>query len=88
MKRTFYAMLMIVTLWVGILAGCSDATMKNLSTYGDSATIILYSCDGKIIRQWESTGKVATETQSDGWRFVDKKTGKLVRVSGTIVIEN
>jgi hypothetical protein len=88
MKRFLYAMLLIISLWIGMLAGCSDATVKNWQTFGDSATVTLYACDGSTIKIWESTGKVATETQSDGWRFVDKKTGKLIRVSGTIVIEN
>lgn len=86
MKKLRWMFVLVVLL--ALVWGCSDATVKNLSTYGDSAKVILYACDGKIIREWESTGKVATESQSDGWRFVDKATNKLIRVTGTVVVEN
>jgi hypothetical protein len=69
------------------LTGCSDATYKNMTTFGESANIKLFS-GGILIGEWESTGKVITETQSDGYRFVDKKTGKLIRITGDIIITN
>jgi hypothetical protein len=67
--------------------GCTDAKMKQMTSYGSSAFIKCYS-GGQIIYSGESTGKVQTEEQSDGWYFEDSKTGKLVRVSGDCLIEN
>ena len=47
----------------------------------------MYGCDGKIIKQWESTGSVSNSEKSDGWYFEDAATGKLVEVTGTLSIE-
>jgi hypothetical protein len=49
--------------------------------------VTLYANDGKIIKQWESTGNVSNQAQSDGWYFEDSKTHKLIEVTGTLVIE-
>lgn len=40
-----------------------------------------------MIREWEATGNVSNESSSDGWFFKDEKTGLLVEVTGTLVIE-
>ncbi|MEW6381500.1 MAG: hypothetical protein AB1611_18125 [bacterium] len=61
--------------------------MKDAITIGRPGIVKLYS-GGRLVEQWESTGKVISEENSDGWLFVDKKTGKLIRVSGTVVIIN
>ena len=70
-----------------ILAGCTDAEMAALGALGDSGTIICYS-GGQVIYDGKSTGKILTETNSDGWLFRDAATHQLVRVSGDCVIRN
>ena len=47
----------------------------------------MYGATGTVIKVWESTGNVSNEAQSDGWYFKDEATGKLVEVTGTLVIE-
>lgn len=71
---------------IGIMSGCTDANMSQLGAYGKQFNVTLYS-GGKEVRKWTSTGKVATESQSDGWYFTDASNGKLVRVSGDVVVE-
>lgn len=60
--------------------------MGKLKAYGGSANIKCYSGE-KLIYEGESTGKVQSEANSDGYNFVDKKNGKLKEVSGNCVIE-
>ena len=69
-----------------ILAGCSNAEIAHVGTWGGSQHIVLYAAAGQPIASWDSDGLVKTESNSDGWYFVDKATGKLVRISGTVVI--
>jgi len=68
------------------MLGCSDAAFASMGSLGESHKITLYS-GGKIVREWISTGKIENETSSDGFYFRDKSTGKLVRVTGDVVIE-
>jgi uncharacterized lipoprotein YehR (DUF1307 family) len=70
-----------------MLMGCTTSERAQIESLGSRHRITLYGYDGKVIRQWVSTGRVANETQSDGWYFRDEATGKLVEVTGTIVIE-
>lgn len=77
----------IPLLTILLIAGCTQAEMKDAITIGRPGIVKLYS-GGRLVEQWESTGKVISEENSDGWLFVDKKTGKLIRVSGTVVIIN
>lgn len=74
-------------LFVVLLIGCTDATVKQLTTLGSSGTITCYS-GGKLIYEGQSTGKITTEQGSDGWYFEEKGSGKLIRVSGDCVIKN
>lgn len=82
MKKTLLALFAIVS-----LASCKDATTAQFKSLGQPHVITMYGCDGRIIRQWESTGSVSNEAHSDGWYFEDATTGKLVEVTGPIVIE-
>lgn len=66
--------------------GCADATRANFSSIGKEHKITMYN-GGQLVRSWTSTGKVLTITDSDGWQFMDKETGKLVRVGGDVIIE-
>ena len=78
--------LLICVIACCVLGGCFDAQRAQYSAIGSKFRVTLYS-GGEAIRSWESTGKVLTETDSDGWYFTDAKTGKLVRLSGDVVIE-
>lgn len=70
-----------------MLVGCKDATRQQWESLGSKHVITLYAADGKVLGQWESTGNVSNESNSDGWYFRDLKTGKLVEVTGTLIIE-
>jgi len=71
---------------VVLLSGCSDAERAGLSAWGQKHRITLYS-GGQVVGQWESTGKIEDEAHGDGRYFKDDKTGRLVSISGTYVIE-
>lgn len=68
-----------------LLAGCTDATVGKLKALGSSAHIECYS-GGTLIYDGRSTGKVKSETNSDGYFFVDRETGLPMEVSGNCVI--
>lgn len=77
----------ITCLFCFMIIGCTDSQWKLVTALGDPAKITCYS-GGKIIYEGESTGKVHTEEQSDGWYFEDANTHKLTRVSGDCIIVN
>ena len=68
-----------------VVSGCTDGLMGKISSYGGSANVKCYSAE-KLIYDGNSTGKVSSSSQSDGYYFVDKKDGKLKEVSGNCVI--
>jgi hypothetical protein len=71
-----------------MLSACTDADWANgCTSLGAQGHITCYS-GGKVIYEGDSTGKIATTQNSDGWHFLDAKTQKLVRVSGDCVITN
>jgi hypothetical protein len=74
---------------IGLLAllaiGCTDAERAKLTGFGDKFTIKVVSCD--TIITYHSSGKVQSESGSDGYYFNDATTGKLIEVSGTVIIE-
>lgn len=68
-------------------SGCDcEADIARDKAWGRDHRITLYS-GGKAVREWKSSGKVLPEKESDGWYFRDSKSGSLVRVSGTAVVE-
>jgi len=79
-KILFAAIIALIT-----LSGCTDRGFAKLQAYGGKATIKCYS-GTKLIYEGESTGKISSEENSDGYSFVEKSTGKLVEVSGNCVI--
>ena len=83
MKR--FALLSVFCALVAF-TGCTSASRSQFSAYGSDFKVTLYS-GGQAVKTYTSSGKVLTETQSDGWYFTDKDTGKLVRVSGTVTVE-
>ena len=77
----------MIILLLFTMNNCKDATIQQFRSLGCKHKIIQYGCDGKIINQWISTGNVSNEENSDGWYFKDSKTGKLVEITGILVIE-
>jgi hypothetical protein len=78
-------LMMIMILGI-MFYGCTDATRASLGAYGQEHRVRMYN-GGVLVAEWISTGKVVTMTESDGWQFMDKASGKLVRVSGDVIIE-
>lgn len=68
-----------------LLTGCVDAKMADFGSYGAKSRVELWS-GGQKVHEWTSTGKVLNEQSSDGYYFRDSDTGKLVRVTGDVVI--
>ena len=76
--RKLLALTIVTTV---ILAGCTDRNIGKIRSYGGSATIKCYSGE-MLIYEGQSTGKIQSEANSDGYSFVDTKTKKLKEVSG------
>jgi len=79
------SLLVIFAMFV-LMQGCSDASIKRLTTYGHPFKITLYS-GGNEVRVFESTGRVLTDSQNDIYSFEEKRTGKLIKISGDVVME-
>jgi len=69
------------------LTGCTDSTIAKWGGYGSQFQVTLYAADGSVIKQWTSTGKVKSEETSDGYYFMDQASGRLIEVTGTLIIE-
>lgn len=76
MKRLWFVVL------IGLCVGCSNANWSAMSAWGQDHCIRFYGCDGKEIARWTSTGKIENESNSNGFYFQDKATGKIVMVDG------
>ena len=81
MKKIIFAALLTLML----STSCTDASWEKKTNYGNNFKVDLYS-GGQLVRSWISSGKVSTEEKSDGYYFKDKDSGKLIEVSGTVVI--
>ena len=68
-----------------LVSGCTDARWGKMQALGGSASVKCYS-GTRLIYEGQSTGKVVSEANSDGYNFVDSKTKKLMEVSGNCVI--
>lgn len=79
----FSVLLVVIGAIVGI--GCTDADRSKLGGYGDSFYVAQYS-GGVCVSEWISTGKVHSEDGSDGYYFKDKRSGRLIEVSGDVII--
>ncbi len=80
------AALLAATLSFGAV-GCTDASRSKLLAYGSQFQVTLYAADGSVIKQWTSSGKVKSEETSDGYYFMDQASGRLIEVTGTLIIE-
>ena len=81
MKKT----ITFLALTIIALSSCTDATRSKIGGYGDTYTVKVVSCD--TIITYHSTGKVLSEDKSDGYYFTNEANGKLVEVSGNVIIE-
>jgi hypothetical protein len=72
-----------------LLTGCGGAFRNNLNktinAYSSGTYIVTVWSGGQAVRTYKVEGFVNTEQGSDGWFFV--VNGKLVRISGTVTIE-
>lgn len=68
-------------------SGCTDAKIGMMTSYGEQAMVTMYS-GGRVVFRECSTGKVNTETQSDGYILKAQKSGLFIRVSGDVVVEH
>jgi hypothetical protein len=85
-KSTIYAFVLIGALTLmASMVSCTDASMSKIGGYGDTFTIKVLGPDTVIT--YHSTGKVISEEKSDGYYFTNAANGKLVEVSGNIIIE-
>jgi hypothetical protein len=85
-KSNFYVVMLFTLLTImATMVSCTDATMSKMGGYGDTFTIKVLGPDTVIT--YHSTGKVISEEHSDGYYFTNRETGKLVEVSGNVIIE-
>lgn len=69
-----------------LLAGCTDAEWSKSTRFNAKYRVTVWS-GGKSVATYVSTGAVESEEHTDGWFFRDSASQLLVRVSGTVTIE-
>jgi hypothetical protein len=80
------AVLSAALLGTGMIAGCSDAQRAAMGAWGEEAVVLAYS-GGKLTYAGISTGKIASESNSDGYYFNDKcQNGVLAEIGGDVNI--
>ena len=67
------------------LVSCSDARRSKILGFGQPRSIECYSGE-KLIYSGYSTGKINSEDGSDGYYFQEKRSGKLIEVSGNCIL--
>ena len=68
------------------LSGCTDAFWDStVGKLGVGASIKCYS-GTMLIYEGESTGAIKNATNSDGYQFRSKETGKFLEVSGNCIL--
>ena len=78
--------ILLLALTVFVISSCTDAERSKFGGFGDQFKVEIINCDGTVAREWISTGKVLSEQNSDGYYFEDSATGKLIEVTGRLVI--
>ena len=85
-KSNFYVVMLFALLTImATMVSCTDAELSKVGGYGDTLTVKVLGPDTVIT--YHSTGKVISEEHSDGYYFTNAATGKLVEVSGNVIIE-
>lgn len=85
-KSLFLTAVAILFILLMCATSCTDAKRAKIGGLGDNFKVEVINCDGSITQSWISTGKVLSEDNSDGYYFKDKKTGKLIEVTGNLII--
>jgi hypothetical protein len=67
------------------LQSCTDAARAKMGALGNDAYLDCFS-GGVKVYEGETTGKILETNNSDGFTFVDKKTGGLVQTNAECVI--
>jgi hypothetical protein len=85
-KSNFYVVMLFALLTImATMVSCTDAEKSKLGGYGDTFMVKVLGPD--TIITYHSTGKVISEDKSDGYYFTNAANGKLVEVSGNVIIE-
>jgi len=71
---------------LALSSGCTDAQYERTFSINNKHRIDFYS-GGVKVATWVSTGTPRSVADEDGWMFVDNKTGRLITVTGDVVIE-
>ncbi len=80
------AVLSAALLGTAAITGCSDANRAALGAWGEEAVVLAYS-GGKLTYAGISSGKIESESSSDGYYFNDKcKNGVLAEIGGDVNI--
>lgn len=69
------------------VAGCTDASKAHFSQLGDPALVQCFS-GGKIIYYGTSTGKIESNQSEDGLYFLEKESGKFVRLYADCIVKS
>ena len=77
---------LIIFLCLLCFYSCTDAQKAKVGGFGSEFQIEMINCDGSVARTWISSGKVSSEQDSDGYYFMEKETGKLIEVTGRLII--
>lgn len=87
MTREMNRLPLIAVIALAILntLGCTDTERASLAALGNAHHVVCYSGE-KVIYEGNSTGRVQSPKESDGWQFEDAKTHLLTEVSGNCVI--
>jgi len=81
MKKT----ITFLALTIIAVSSCTDASRSKIGGYGNTYKVTVIGGDTTMV--FHSTGKVLSEDKSDGYYFTNEANGKLVEVSGNVVIE-
>lgn len=83
-------MVVVLVFFVSVcMTSCTERQRKNLKhmksdIIGLKRKIVLYDCNGKVIRQWE--GRFKVETIGSYVSFIDDD-GRDIKISGTVLVE-
>lgn len=66
------------------VSSCTDARKARATAYGSPFKVEMINCDGSVSKSWTSTGKPLSESNSDGYFFLDDK-GNYVEVTGRLI---
>jgi uncharacterized protein (DUF2147 family) len=80
MKSLFF-----LTFFTLFVYSCTDTSRTQKFGYGKKYKIEVISA-GQIIRTYTSSDKVESDSKSKIYYFMDAATGKLVQVSGDVII--